>query len=242
MLRVHNLRLLITSAVCLAAAILLSQISGITDALRSDQALAAGFHANIISDGVSAGSQWLSLVLPIFCALPCASIFADDVKSGFIKEYLPRTTFNGYVRQCVMSNVVGGGIAPVAGILIAYAVSAALFIPMEGAGEGSMSIVTLLPTCGLYFLSGALWAVVGLTVSSFTRSRYMAYASPFIIYYLLIILHERYFSSIYVFYPKEWIEPTQAWGGAGAAILVALLTASCAAVFSMQAKRRLERL
>lgn len=52
MLRVHNLRLLITSAVCLAAAILLSQISGITDALRSDQALAAGFHANIISDGI----------------------------------------------------------------------------------------------------------------------------------------------------------------------------------------------
>ena len=52
MLRLHNLRLLITSAVCLAAAILLSQISGITDALRSDQALAAGFHANIISDGV----------------------------------------------------------------------------------------------------------------------------------------------------------------------------------------------
>lgn len=51
MLRVHNLRLLITSAVCLAAAILLSQISGIT-ALRSDQALAAGFHANIISDGI----------------------------------------------------------------------------------------------------------------------------------------------------------------------------------------------
>ena len=70
----------------------------------------------------------------------------------------------------------------------------------------------------------------------------MAYAAPFIIYYLLIILHERYFTELYVLYPKEWLEPTQAWGGWGAAILVVLLTALGGVVFAAQARRRLERL
>ena len=242
MIRIHNYKLLIISAVCLAGSILLSQTAQIAEAFRGGEALPSGFHAMLVSEGISAGSQWLSLVLPIFCALPCAAVFVDDLKCGFIKEYLPRTTVRGYISQCVCSNVLCGGAAPVAGIFLAYVVSAALLIPLEEAGKAASGLIELLPSCGLYFLSGALWAVTGLAVSSFTRSRYMAYAAPFIIYYLLIILHERYFTELYVLYPKEWLEPTQAWGGWGAAILVVLLTALGGVVFAAQARRRLEKL
>ena len=43
-------------------------------------------------------------------------------------------------------------------------------------------------------------------------SNYMAYIAPFVIYYFLIMLKERYFEGIYCIYPKEWIAPEHYWG------------------------------
>lgn len=42
-------------------------------------------------------------------------------------------------------------------------------------------------------LCGALWPLVGLACSAPTLSVHLAYASPFILYYLLVIAAARYF-------------------------------------------------
>ena len=96
----------------------------------------------------------------------------------------------------------------------------------------------------LFFLSGAFWACVGMLFAALTGSKYMAYASPFIIYYVLIILCERYFTFLYVLYPKEWTAPSEGWmwGTGGVVIMLLELTVIVSAVFSIAAKRRLARL
>ncbi len=58
--------------------------------------------------------------------------------------------------------------------------------------------------------SGAFWSVLGMTFAALTDSRFMAYASPFVVYYVLIILHERT-SRILCAYPKEWLNPQSKW-------------------------------
>jgi hypothetical protein len=82
---------------------------------------------------------------------------------------------------------------------------------------------------------------VGFTFAALTQSKYMAYASPFILYYVLIILHERYFENFYVLYPKEWLFPSNAWvlGGFGVIILLTILSAILSLCFTIIAKRRL---
>ena len=88
-----------------------------------------------------------------------------------------------------------------------------------------------------------LWraASVGMLFSNLTMSRYMAYASPFVIYYVLIILYERYFPVVYVLYPKEWLAPSSLWlyGNAGVLMIVAELTALAGLGAGLSAGRRL---
>ncbi len=109
--------------------------------------------------------------------------------------------------------------------------------------EGELVKPPILDVLGhavMFFLSGALWALLGLLLASVTGSKYVAYSSPFVIYYVLIILYERYFK-IYCLYPKEWLIPSDSWvlGSFGAILLMAMLIAVTAFTFSIFARRRL---
>ena len=132
----------------------------------------------------------------------------------------------------------------VIGILLAWGASALLFLPMEKVAEASSEAsAILLKTCVLLFLNGGLWAVVGMTMSTIMESKYIAYASPFIVYYLLVILYERYFPNAWLLYPKNWIDP-EIWpyeAGSAAEFLLEL-TLLCGLVFYIRGKRRLEKL
>ena len=51
----------------------------------------------------------------------------------------------------------------------------------------------------------------------------MAYAAPFVIYYVLVFLSERYFHGIYVINPKEWLAPKEFWIGGDWGIILLLI-------------------
>ena len=113
------------------------------------------------------------------------------------------------------------------------------------AADGSILPMPVSPIWGrflLYFASGALWATVGMLFANLTGSRYMAYASPFVIFYVLIILYERYFGGMYVLYPKEWLSPSGVWhyGVPGALLVVGELTAILALCAGLAGKRRIK--
>lgn len=223
--------------------IALSSLDSIINVTRSADPLPNGFHAQFIMNALS--SDWMTLAIPILCTLPFTSAFVDDINSGYIKLYLHRSGVGQYIKAKLIACGLSGGLVLFAGIMLAYALSALIFMPMELAlGEGAIVqpyLAQLLMTSATLFLSGAFWSLVGFTFASLTMSKYMAYASPFILYYVLIILHERYFENLYILYPKEWLFPSDAWvlGSFGVIILLAELTAIMSILFAISAKRRL---
>ena len=85
---------------------LLSSVQGILAGFRSAELLSPGFHSDLIMGALS--SEAMALALPILAALPYTASFIDDVKSGFIKEYLPRTTEPFYMVDKSRSKKQGG--------------------------------------------------------------------------------------------------------------------------------------
>lgn len=223
--------------------IVLSSIESIIGIVRNPAALKNGYHAKFIMDALS--SDWVTLALPILCALPFTTAFVDDIKSGFIKQYLPRSGIKPYINGKLIACGLSGGLALFTGVVLAYGISALVFTPMELAltpeETAQPYFAQLLIKAATLFFSGAFWSLAGFTFAALTMNRYMAYASPFIIYYVLIILNERYFSDLYVLYPKEWLFPSDVWvmGGFGVILLLAELSAIVCLGFAIVAGRRL---
>ena len=224
--------------------IVISSLNSIISGFSSQEALSNGFHAQLILAALK--SDDVTLVLPILCTLPFATAFVDDIKSGFIKQYLPRSGVSAYIKGKIFASGLSGGLVLVTGLFVAYGISALVFTPMEAALKPDQiaepyfaEIVTKTLTL---FLSGAFWSLTGFTLASMAMSRYMAYASSFVVYYVLIILHERYFADFYVLYPKEWLAMSEPWVLLNLGVWIQLLTL-CTVIsllFSMTAKRRLE--
>ena len=224
------------------------------------EGLYAGFHAQLLLGALS--SSVMTLALPIICALPYTTSMLEDEKSGYVKPYILRTSRAQYIRAKIIATALSGGLSVFVGIMLCYLLFALVFAPLELAplsaeemmGDDSAGVQALevsasfgsAPSFGqpsmfmeilgksiTLFLFGALWSLVGLTLATSTGSRYMAYASPFIIYYVLIILAERYFTGFALLNPKEWIYPTRIWPGGSWGIcllmgeLVVLMSLSC---------------
>ena len=108
-----------------ALVLLLSSVQGILAGFRSAELLSPGFHSDLIMGALS--SEAMALALPILAALPYTASFIDDVKSGFIKEYLPRTTVPRYIAGKAVGCAVSGGLTLALGIFIAYGFAALMF-------------------------------------------------------------------------------------------------------------------
>ena len=96
----------IISTVGTALILLLSSVQGILAGFRSAELLSPGYHSDLIMGAMS--SEAMALALPILAALPYTASFIDDVKSGFIKEYLPRITEPFYMVDKSRSKKQGG--------------------------------------------------------------------------------------------------------------------------------------
>ena len=233
-------------AVFIALVLFLSSMDAVTEAFRAEDPLDCGFHGKFILDALD--GDGLTICLPIVCALPYAASFVDDVKTNFLKLYISRTSNRGYILGKAAGCLVSGGAVVVLGLWLAYGVSAALFSPLESPLDPDAPdpayTMTLLRNCGLIFLSGGFWSLFGMTMSALMESKYIAYAAPFIIYYVLIILCERYFTSLYVVYPKAWLSPGEEWamGRWGPALVILELIAVTVLCFGAAVRKRVRSL
>lgn len=200
-----------------------------------------GFHEELLLKALS--SDIILLVTPILAAIPYTSSFVDDEKTGFIKAYLPRTTVTRYVVGKELACALSGGLSLVVGIFAAYGLFALLLLPHETLVDyyveprfGEIAFRAL-----LFFLQGACWALVGMLLSSITENIYLAYAAPFILYYVLIILQERYFRKAFMLNPKNYLTLNGAWplGGKSAVFLTAVILMILLLVFYIIAERKL---
>ena len=112
-------------------------------------------------------------------------------------------------------------------------------LPMEKQGTAEKTDTTYV----LFFCIGMVFSLVGMLFSILTSSRYMAYASPFVLEYTLIILHERYLKKLYIIDPKEWFCPSaENWefGESGAVIFLLLISIFIAVLLIPAMERRLD--
>lgn len=165
-------------------------------------------------------SDAVYFLTPILASLPFTASFVDDLKSGFLKQFLPRTTRRKYAMGRTVVTFLTGGLALLAGIALMLLLCAVLFKPREFQPETFSDMMLQMNAAANYrllmrvisfFVIGGFWSLVGGLMASVSMNKYMAYATPFIFYYLLIILVERYFRHAFFLYPKEWIYPTHMW-------------------------------
>lgn len=183
-------------------------------------------------------------LIPVLAVIPFSGVYVDDLKSKFARFFLIRCSYSDYlISRILIAFFCSGGCIAFGG-LTAWSISSLLFMPMELAGEADWgAISTVVHKLILMFCNGGLWAVIGISMSSLMESKYVAYASPFVVYYLLVILCERYFPGAYLLYPPNWIDPdVWPYGVLGAAIYLLELTLAFGTLFVIRAGRRLREL
>lgn len=164
---------------------------------------------------------------PILATIPFSGAFVEDVKSGYLKQILPRTTVSRYIFGKELACAVSGFLTLTLGILAGHVVVSLIVLPAETFGEAAVQsqLGDLVGKIVLFGCAGALWAMLGMLLSTVTMNTYMAYAAPFILYYVLIILQERYARDFFMLNPQNYLTLEGPWpfGGWSAGITMAAL-------------------
>ena len=224
----------------MASIILINCFDGLYNAFRSNELQSAGTHFVLFFDALN--GQGTMLALPMLASLPYSTTNLDDMKSGFIIQYLPRIGLKEYICGKIMASIVAGGLSILVGAAFGFVLMILIYLPMEAIGSSAEGQAMLVfEKLLLLFASGALWSISGFLLASITKSRYMAYAGPFVICYFLNIFYERYFDKLYVLYPREWLNPSEKWGYGvvGVILFILVLTIATGSIFALWAYRKL---
>ena len=224
----------------MAAAVLAAGFEGIYRCFQAEYLLPAGHHVELIRSALK--SDTAVPFLPIAAVLPFAGSFVDDIKSKFARFFCIRSGWRGYLGSRLIVCFASGALTVVCGAGAALGAVRLLLLRFEEPGScdyGVRSEILL-----RYCLCGGFWAVAGMSLSTLMESKYIAFASPFVLYYLLVILHERYTPALYVLDPAEWVAPQARWpyGAIGPTAVVLELTALFGVLFVTRAERRLRGL
>lgn len=210
--------------------------------LRAAKSLPNGYHITFLVQNFR--SQAINSFIPILAAVLTAGNYIEILKNKVAIYCLIRSSYCSTLFCISLVCFLFGGGVILAGAIVSYGVITALLSPVEVYSKvNTVSYTCLYQTFGLLFLNGGFWAIMGMTISTVMESKYIAYASPFVIYYLLVILCERYLPNAFLLYPPNWTNP-DVWpfGVWGASVFLLELTALCGIVFTIRAGRRLREL
>lgn len=173
-------------------------------------------------------TQMILFLLPILAVLPMGGVYVKESSSGFLRLYISRISQMQYIKRKTMQIYVGGFLPFFLAGMAALLFSFLAVYPMELQGGIPWESVwkSLRYLLRIALVGGILAEVSGIFAVSF-RNYYMAYGLPFVCYYMLVILRERYFPDMYAMYPAEWLKCEQDWGADGLGIWMFL------AVFSL---------
>lgn len=234
----------VLSAVFMIVLALLTRMDVIAQIIREGQMLVSGWSMTFFEETLLGDA--FTFFLPVLCSLPYASGFVEEYQSGITKFSLSRVRQNRYLASKAAVTALSGGLIVILGVLAIRVAVFFMFHPLENKAEAvrtaAESALPIFQILIRYFSFGALGAITGLVVSTAVNNRYMAWLSPFMGEYLLIIFYERYFSGYPVLYPKEWLNPSKSWPfhGFSACVWMWILTLFEVWIFVCIAKRRLE--
>ncbi len=243
--RAFSIRLFILCSVVITICIILSQLDLFIEVFRSNSALTYQWSYNVIMYTLTGDT--MQFVLPVMCTLPFSASFINEYKSGVLRYTLGRTTRRKYIFSKIITTFLSGGTVLTVSTLLVVLVLSFIFVPLE---EVPID-VSVISSFGKYFqiivryfILGSVNGLLGLTISTATNNRYMAWIGPFMVEYLLIIFYERYFDRFIFLYPKNWLNLSNV-GEIGYGlqnIWLIVLSCSLAFLFWKVAQRRLEHL
>lgn len=173
-------------------------------------------------------AQILLFLIPAAAVLPVGASYVRESSTGFLKLYILKMNRTEYVKRKTLQ-IYAGGFLPFffagAGLLLCCFL---FLFPVEFQGIITWQMFWK-PASVLLRISliGGIMAEVSGIFAAVSENYYMAYGLPFVSYYMLIILKERYFTEFYALYPAEWVKCQQDWGVDGTGIWMFL------AVFSV---------
>lgn len=149
--------------------------------------------------------------------IPIAAPFAAggnaelELRSRFSLFYCSRTGKKSYIWGKTFGAAVSGGLMVCLAMLLVLGATVLWVrkVPLMEGAEVHVSKMVLAMILSLIrgFLNGAFWAVAGSLSAVITRNRYLAYAVPFILYYVLTIFQERYYQKLFFLSPRYWAAP-----------------------------------
>lgn len=177
----------------------------------------------------AAESKILIFIIPITAVLPMGAIYVKEASGGFLKFYITRISRMEYILKKTVQIYMSGFMTLLLAGLGLFFACFLCFFPMEITGEihSDMFLEAFLLLIRISMIGGIISEVSGIFSAAFCNY-FMAYGMPFVCYYLLIILKERYLSEFYAFYPVEWIKCQQYWGDDNGGIWVFLVFLSAA--------------
>lgn len=183
------------------------------------------------------------LFIPIAVVLPAGENAEAELRSRFFIFSYIRTGKREYLFSKAIGLLVSGGFLTFLAMVFLLIVSIIRFEHIPALVPEEVNVLELYSKTLLsfprIFLNGALWALVGGLASVVSKNRYMAYAVPFVMYYVLTTFQERYYQKLFFLSPRYWA--TTLYYGDFFCIGILLISSLFIAFFFMLAiKRRLE--
>lgn len=186
-------------------------------------------------------SETALLAVPIAAPLAAGELAEGELHSRFALFSAFRSGKKRYPAGKVFGLFISGGLIVCLGqavLLISY-FAALMGIPLVQEHSASYSVLALLMDFVRSFLNGGLWAVLGGLAAVISKNHYMSYAVPFILYYVLSVFQERYYSKLYALSPRYWSYPMH-FGNIGCILILMAALITVGVIFMIAIKRRLE--
>lgn len=197
----------------------------------------------IASGGSAEGKAWLCtftyaitsekslLFFPLLVPMAVAADIQEELHSRYALFLVNRVGKRNYIwMKCLGAALTGGTVAVLATVIATVIfVIVCRNIPTLNTLQGMSGVVSITVSGFLrIFLNGALWSLCGTLAAILTRNKYLSCAVPFILYYVLTVFQERYYSDYFFLSPKQWVSP--AYYGNGFCFLALLLISSLLAI------------
>jgi hypothetical protein len=149
-------------------------------------------------------SEVFTFLIPVVCTLAMSASYVEDLQSGILNYILLRTTKKKYKWSKVLNCGLFGGLIVAIAILVLVGISF-VRLPTNAIATGVLNPLYLLQISSVLCLNGSFYSLLGGTIATFMNNRYMAYAAPFIFYYVVSTLVDSYLAKMWVINPKEWM-------------------------------------
>lgn len=179
--------------------------------LKKNSVLPSGTFLALAKDSFQ--SRTVLFLIPITAVLPCGDSYIRERQWNFLRFLIIRRGKTAYLRDKMMTTAFSGILVWILGAGFAQLLFFLLFFGKEEvfcwSWESVRELLTIaartaLVACAFASFSGVCGAV--------SESVYLAMGLPFVLYYMLMILRERYLPQIYCMAPSEWIKGEEFWG------------------------------